>query len=103
VSSSVVTVLLAPDGASFTLVTSMVITHDMATAFEIADRVMLLENGRFVGEGPPERFFASNDPSVRTFADASAVEPQKLMARRAGRKTPAQIREAWRAAQAAKG
>lgn len=77
------------------LVTSMVITHDMATAFEIADRVMLLEKGRFVDEGTPERFFESANPAVRSFADASAVEPAKLLARRATRKSAAEIRAAW--------
>lgn len=80
------------------LVTSVVITHDMATAFEISDRVMLLDHGRFVFEGPPEALFASTDAAVRTFVDASAVEPHKLEARRAARKTPAQIRAGWSAA-----
>lgn len=82
------------------LVTSIVITHDMASAYEVADRVMLLERGRFVAEGTPEMFFASDTPAVRVFADSSAVEPAKLAARRAGRRTPAQIRAAWRAARA---
>ena len=80
------------------LVTSFVITHDMATAFEIADRMMLLDHGRFVDEGPPERFFDSPNVVSRTFADASAVEPRKLMVRRAKRKTASAIRDAWLAA-----
>ena len=77
------------------LVTSLVITHDMATAYEIADRVMLLEDGRFVAEGSPEEFFTSDNPTVRLFVDASAVEPKKLALRRAARKTPSEIRAAW--------
>ncbi len=77
------------------LVTSLVITHDMATAYEIADRVMLLERGRFVAEGAPEDFFASDNPTVRFFVDSSAVEPSKLTQRRAGRKTPSRIRAEW--------
>jgi phospholipid/cholesterol/gamma-HCH transport system ATP-binding protein len=81
------------------LVTSIVITHDMASAFEIADHVMLLEKRRFVDEGPPERFFASPNPAVRTFADASAVEPSKLLARRVRRKTAEEIRALWHANQ----
>jgi phospholipid/cholesterol/gamma-HCH transport system ATP-binding protein len=76
------------------LVTSLVITHDMATAYEIADRVMLLERGVFVAEGSPEAFFASDNPTVRHFVDSSAVEPKKLSARRADRLSPKQIREA---------
>jgi phospholipid/cholesterol/gamma-HCH transport system ATP-binding protein len=82
------------------LVTSFVITHDMATAFEIADRMMLLDHGRFVDEGPPERFFDSPNAVSRAFADASAVEPRKLLARRAKRKTASAIRDAWLAAHA---
>jgi phospholipid/cholesterol/gamma-HCH transport system ATP-binding protein len=79
-------------------VTSLVITHDMASAFEIADRVMLLESGRFVEEGTPERFFDSPNPSVRSFLHSSAVDPQKLIARRARRRTPLEISAAWVAA-----
>jgi phospholipid/cholesterol/gamma-HCH transport system ATP-binding protein len=82
------------------LVTSLVITHDMATAYEVADRVMLLERGRFVAEGPPERFFWSDVPAVRTFTSSSAIEPEKLKDKRRGRKTAAQIRAAWRASHA---
>ena len=77
------------------LVTSLVITHDMATAYEIADRVMLLENGRFVAEGSPEDFFASDNKAVRFFVDSSAIEPNKLVERRRGRKTTADIQAAW--------
>ena len=79
------------------LVTSLVITHDLATAYEIADRVMLLEDGRFVAEGSPEEFFASDNPTVRFFVDSSAIEPSKLAERRSARKSPAQIRAAWSA------
>ena len=79
-------------------ITSIVITHDMASAFEIGDRVMLLEHGRFVDEGPPETFFASANAAVRTFIDSSAVDSQKLSARRARRKTPREISAAWLAA-----
>jgi phospholipid/cholesterol/gamma-HCH transport system ATP-binding protein len=77
------------------LVTSLVITHDMATAYEIADRVMLLEKGRFVAEGATEEFFSSDLPAIRKFADASGFDPKKLAANRVGRKTPGQIRDRW--------
>lgn len=79
------------------LVTSMVITHDMATAYEVADRVMLLEHGRFVGEGPVEEFFASDAPAIRTFADASGFDAKRLASERAHRKPPEEIRAAWQA------
>jgi phospholipid/cholesterol/gamma-HCH transport system ATP-binding protein len=82
------------------LITSIVITHDMASAFEIADRVMLLDRGHFVDEGTPELFFESPNPAVRRFADSSAVEPKKLLSRRARRKPASEIRAAWVAAHA---
>ena len=76
-------------------ITSLVITHDMASAYEIGDRVMLLEQGRFVDEGAPETFFASENEAVRRFTDSSAVDPQKLLARRARRKSPREICAGW--------
>jgi phospholipid/cholesterol/gamma-HCH transport system ATP-binding protein len=79
------------------LVTSVVITHDMATAYEIADRVMLLERGKFVADALTEEFFASDLPAVRTFADSSGFEPKKLAATRTGRRSAAEIRAAWAA------
>jgi phospholipid/cholesterol/gamma-HCH transport system ATP-binding protein len=81
-------------------VTSIAITHDMATAFEIADRVALLEEGRIAADGPPERLFASNDEHVRPFALSSGVDPASLQTRRRGRKSPEEIRAAWAAAHA---
>jgi phospholipid/cholesterol/gamma-HCH transport system ATP-binding protein len=78
------------------LATAMVFTHDVATAYEIADRVILLENGRFVVDLPTEEFFASAAREVRAFADSSGFEPKKLAPLRASRKTPEEIRAAWR-------
>jgi phospholipid/cholesterol/gamma-HCH transport system ATP-binding protein len=97
VSSRKVDDLIEEMRATF-FITSIVITHDMASAFEIADRVMLLEHGRFVEEGAPETFFASANAAVRTFTDSSAVDPQKLLARRARRKKPSEISAGWLAA-----
>jgi phospholipid/cholesterol/gamma-HCH transport system ATP-binding protein len=82
-------------------VTSIVITHDMATAFEIADRVALLDSGRIVTERRPEELFTSNDELVRRFALSSGVDPSLLVRRRHGRKPPEAIRAAWAATHAA--
>lgn len=76
------------------LVTSIVITHDMATAFRIADRVVLLDRGKIAIDATPERLFATSDPRVRPFADSSGVDPSRL-AVRLQRKTPAEIRALW--------
>jgi phospholipid/cholesterol/gamma-HCH transport system ATP-binding protein len=77
------------------LVTSLVVTHDLPLAYTIADRVMLLERGRFVAEGTPEQFFASENPRVRVFVDSSDIDVQKLASARASRKPPSEIRAAW--------
>ena len=75
-------------------VTSVVITHDMATAFRIADRVVLLHRGRIAVDGPPETAFSSDVSAIRSFATSSGVDPERL-ASRAHRKSPAAIRALW--------
>lgn len=72
-------------------VTSVVITHDMASAFDIADRVAMLVKGKIAVEGPPERVMASDHEDVRRFVHSSAIDPNRI-AQRAARKTPAQVR-----------
>jgi phospholipid/cholesterol/gamma-HCH transport system ATP-binding protein len=76
------------------LVTSIVITHDMVTAYEIADRVVLLARGKIVAEGPPDVVFRSHGDDIRPFAISSGVDLEKL-APRAARKTAAEIRQRW--------
>ena len=39
--------------------TMMIVTHEMAFAREIADRVMMMDEGRIIELGPPEQFFAA--------------------------------------------
>jgi phospholipid/cholesterol/gamma-HCH transport system ATP-binding protein len=48
-------------------VTALVITHDLASAFRVADRIALLHEGRMVGEAPPDEFKASRHPAVQAF------------------------------------
>jgi phospholipid/cholesterol/gamma-HCH transport system ATP-binding protein len=68
-------------------VTSVVITHDMVSAFDIADRIAMLIKGRFVAEGPPDVILACDDPDVQRFVQSSGVEASRLSAR--GDRTPA--------------
>lgn len=48
-------------------VTAFIITHDLPTAFRIADQVGLLFEGRVIEVGPPEVFRASRHPAVLAF------------------------------------
>ena len=48
-------------------VTSMVVTHDMHTAFAVSDRMVMLRDGRVSLEGTPEEFRRSSDPYVQSF------------------------------------
>ncbi len=48
-------------------VTSVVISHDIASAFKVADELAVLYNGRIVESGPPEQVRASTHPHVREF------------------------------------
>ena len=48
-------------------VTSIVVSHDMHCAIEIADRVFLLDEGKIVFEGPPAGLKESTLPLVKEF------------------------------------
>ena len=52
-------------------VTALVISHDMASTFRIADRVALLREGRIIACGTPAEVSASRDEYVRHFLRAS--------------------------------
>jgi phospholipid/cholesterol/gamma-HCH transport system ATP-binding protein len=48
-------------------VTSMVISHDIASAFRVADRLAVLYDGRIAAQGTPDEVRRSADPYVRRF------------------------------------
>jgi phospholipid/cholesterol/gamma-HCH transport system ATP-binding protein len=48
-------------------VTSMVISHDIASAFRVADRLAVLYDGRIAAQGTPAEVRASADPYVQRF------------------------------------
>ena len=49
--------------------TVIVVTHELASAFRIADRIAMLHKGAFRSVGTREEIKASNDPRVRQFLD----------------------------------
>jgi len=55
-------------------VTSIVVTHDMKSAFAIADHVALLHEGRCYFYGTCDRLRASTDPVIRDFVEGRSHE-----------------------------
>ena len=56
-------------------VTSVVVTHEMDSAFRIADRMVLLDKGKFVAEGTADEFRDSDDPKVKQFVHGLTEGP----------------------------
>lgn len=50
-------------------VTSVVVTHDMASARKVANRIVMLYEGDFIFDGTPESIDQCNDPRVRCFVE----------------------------------
>lgn len=55
--------------------TSLVISHDMAAVFRIADKVAFLLDGKVAYEGTPQTFREIPDPVVRQFVTGSLEGP----------------------------
>src|SRR5206468_5260591 len=45
--------------------TSIVVTHDMNSAFKVADRIVMLHEGHIVFDGTPEQMQSEQNPIVR--------------------------------------
>jgi phospholipid/cholesterol/gamma-HCH transport system ATP-binding protein len=56
-------------------VTSVVVTHDMESAYYIADRIAMLYNGKIIECGTPEQIRASDDPVVKQFIEGRITGP----------------------------
>jgi phospholipid/cholesterol/gamma-HCH transport system ATP-binding protein len=56
-------------------VTSIAITHDMNSAYKIADRIAMLYEGKIVETGTPEEIKNTQNALVRQFVTGSAVGP----------------------------
>jgi phospholipid/cholesterol/gamma-HCH transport system ATP-binding protein len=52
--------------------TSVVVTHDMRSAFRVSDRIAMLAHGRIIEVGSVAQMKASAEPDVRAFLDAEA-------------------------------
>jgi phospholipid/cholesterol/gamma-HCH transport system ATP-binding protein len=50
-------------------VTSLVITHDMGSAYRVSDRIAMLYEGRVLEQGTPDEIRRSQNPVVRGFVE----------------------------------
>src|SRR5688572_28814391 len=48
-------------------VTSVVISHDIASAFKVADEVAFLHQGQIVAQGPPDQMRHAQHPALKVF------------------------------------
>ncbi|MBI2173764.1 MAG: ABC transporter ATP-binding protein [Candidatus Omnitrophica bacterium] len=56
-------------------VTSVVVTHDMRSAYKVADRIAMLYNGGIIAVGTPEEIRGSSNAVVQQFIKGEAVGP----------------------------
>jgi phospholipid/cholesterol/gamma-HCH transport system ATP-binding protein len=59
-------------------VTSIAITHDMSSAYKIADRISMLYEGKIIQTGSPDEIRNTGNPVVRQFITGSAFGPIKV-------------------------
>ncbi len=56
-------------------VTGVAITHDMVSAYKIADRIAMLYQGAIIAVGTPDEIRSTENPVVRQFVTGSSVGP----------------------------
>jgi len=56
-------------------VTSIVVTHDMKSAYRIADRIAMMYQGKIIAQGRPEEIEHTGDPVVHQFINGLAKGP----------------------------
>lgn len=54
--------------------TEVVVTHDMNSAFKIADRIVMLYEGKLIADGTPDQIRQSKDERVIQFIEGKASE-----------------------------
>src|SRR5207253_4283970 len=57
-------------------VTSITVTHDMASAFKIADRIVMLHEGKIIFDGTPFDIKQTDNPIVHMFVAGEASEKE---------------------------
>jgi len=56
-------------------VTSIVVTHDMTSAYKVGTRIAMLYDGKIIAQGTPDEIRNTEDPIVRQFITGAAHGP----------------------------
>ncbi|MCX5696260.1 MAG: ABC transporter ATP-binding protein [Candidatus Omnitrophica bacterium] len=56
-------------------VTSIVVTHDITSAYKVADKIAMLYQGRIIAEGTPEEIQKTKNPVVHQFINGLSTGP----------------------------
>jgi phospholipid/cholesterol/gamma-HCH transport system ATP-binding protein len=59
-------------------VTSVVVTHDMHSAYKVANRIAMIYDGKIIGIGTPDEIRASQDPFIHQFVTGSVEGPMPI-------------------------
>jgi len=64
--------------------TTVVVTHDMTSAYKIADRIIMLHNGRIIADGDAEHIRNHPHPTVQQFISGQVSEDDLAVLRMSG-------------------
>jgi len=62
-------------------ITSVVVTHDMTSAYKISNRIAMLYDGKIIGTGTPDEIKKTENQYVKQFTTGSSVGPIKMKVR----------------------
>ena len=72
-------------------VTTIVVTHDMTSAYKIADRIIMLHNGKIIADGDAEHIRNHPHPVVQQFITGQVSEDDLAVLRMSGSISQAQF------------
>jgi phospholipid/cholesterol/gamma-HCH transport system ATP-binding protein len=72
-------------------VTTVVVTHDMTSAYKIADRIIMLHNGKIIADGDTEHIRNHPHPQVQQFINGQASEDDLAVLRASSEISKAQF------------
>jgi phospholipid/cholesterol/gamma-HCH transport system ATP-binding protein len=72
-------------------VTSVVVTHDMTSVYKVADRIIMLHNGKIIADGDPDYIRNHPHPTVQHFIKGQVDDDDLAVLRMSGTVSQAQF------------